>query len=132
MSNLYLPLSTKYISSNLYLPLSTSYSQVTCTYPQLPSTLQVLNTYPNYKLLYLVKYIQVHGQVQFFLFSCLWGCGSNKNIQKETLFALALNLLIILLAQFGATGPALSHASAGVWQGSDFTVPAFGYNKSQL
>ena len=47
-------------------------------------------------------------------------------------FALALNLLIILLAQFGAMGPALGHASAGVWQGSDFMVPDFGYNKSQL
>ena len=64
MSNLYLPLSTKYNSSNLYLPLSTSYSQVTCTYPQIPSTFEVLGTYPKYKLLYLVKYIQVQGQVQ--------------------------------------------------------------------
>ena len=65
MSNLYLPLSTKYNSSNLYLPLSTSYSQVTCTYPQLPSTFEVLGTYPKYKLLYLVKYIQVQSQVLF-------------------------------------------------------------------
>ena len=47
-----------------------------------------------------------------FCFFCHLGCGSNKIILKETSLRL-LNILLMLLAQFGATG--LPRASTGVW-----------------
>ena len=47
----------------------------------------------------------------FLFFFCHLGCGSNKIILKETSLRL-LNILLMLLAQFGATG--LPRASTGV------------------
>ena len=105
MSNLYLSLSSKYNPSNLYLPLSTSYFQVTCTYSQLPSTFKVLGTYPKFKLLYLVKYIQVQGQVHLLKIfqhgtgsiSASRGFANYNLLLGKTIFSLFILILLFRL-----------------------------------